>query len=392
MHLIKKTFKSFSFSVLFGFSFMFLSESFASSELMESEIPYRPAERLNLRPKIKRDRSEETSALRDLITFPERVASPKITVQYYSGTIRNPYVYVFVDKSYSSTPDVAKHVFVVATYTIKMYDNDINFTKWNKNPLCLRLSSIRDKNYTAYTPITTEGITRYERKINYYGRSESDFEFDVIAHEVGHAVLDYIRPDFNKTMFSKDGNKKTKFQLSALHEAFADCTAFFSSLSMEASRGMFSSDISMFFNDPKYMQAIAPQWSRNPLGLRNPGIFRDYATYFKHGNYHDFSQLITGTVYRLISMVCNHEFERNLALVNSDFTSRLRTIFITSFYKTDISDDMVILDFAENLKNETIKVYPDLKTSVETCISDFKDLVGSLIKIDRSPPHSFSKK
>lgn len=59
---------------------------------------------------------------------------------------------------------------------------------------------------------------------------------DVVAHEIGHGLLDAIRPDFWDTSFLEVG---------AFHEAFGDCVALLTALGDSATRAALASRISV---------------------------------------------------------------------------------------------------------------------------------------------------
>ncbi len=219
---------------------------------------------------------------------------------------------------------IVRHAFSVATLTLMYYEKigEINLDSWQSLPLNFIFGN---KGNTAFHPS--------QNAIFYYGTNFDDFEFDVIAHEVGHAVLHYLKPDFN---FHQD--PKINFMLSALHEAFADCTAIFSSLSI-AAESQFSGEINNLFSDKTKMGAIAPAYSGNHFGLRNPTLqnINLYNQYFLNNNFHDFSQIVTGLLHGIIFEVCNYEASKNgsLSPITVSF-ERLWRAFCNSFISLEV--------------------------------------------------------
>lgn len=274
--------------------------------------------------------------------------APKLRVPCNSTSsgvsLSNVYCRINAESTITDAP-LHSHIFAVATHTLQMYETaGVNFESWTLLPLYV-LSGNKDD--TAYQ------LVAGSKRICFYGTARNDFDYDVVAHEVGHSVLDHLRPDFRG---SRD--PFTNFQLRTLHEAFADVTAVFSSLHLAAQQGSFAPEINSLFAS-RDVTAIAPQYAGNPRGLRNPSFFHNYPQYIQNGEFHKFSQIMTGLAQNIVFDLCTHELgsTSGASLVDADFAYKIRGAFLKSFLKVEI-DGNVIENLGTILGANLKKVYP----------------------------------
>ncbi len=107
----------------------------------------------------------------------------------------------------------------------------------------------------------------YDRaSVSFFGQTVAGAEFfsaastDVVAHEVGHGLLDSIRPDFFDVSYLEVG---------ALHEAFGDCMALLTALNdLETRRQLLAAVPGL--GKRNFVEATAEDLSRG-IGLLIPG-------------------------------------------------------------------------------------------------------------------------
>jgi hypothetical protein len=255
------------------------------------------------------------------------------------------------DQSNIPNKELHSHIFAVATHTFQMWGmgeaaflGTIGAGAWAPLPLHVLQGN---KGNTAYQVVTAG------KRIKFFGAEvtgENDFEYDVVAHEAGHAVLDHLRPAFRDS-----GDPFIHFQLRTLHEAFGDVTAIFSSLRLAALDG-FASEINNLFASGN-AAAIAPHYGENDAGLRNHTLvlFSQYEQYIVNKDYHKFSQIVTGLTYGIIFDLCTYELapEGGGSAINTDFTRKIRAAFLKSFLEVPINGNVMsglATELGKNLK------------------------------------------
>lgn len=247
---------------------------------------------------------------------------------------------------------IKSHVFAVANFTFDMYEKDgCDMGNWIRLPLRILQG---DKGKTAYHP--SGG-----REIRFWGSEMSDFDYDVVAHEIGHAILDYLKPALNNYQ-----NNFAMFQQQMLHEAFADVSSIFSSFKL----ALFLQDsqsISNLFARPLRVNALAPFYARSELGLRNPSIPQNFDDYMVRKDFHGFSQLITGILQESINIVLSYEYQergrKDFSAYDLDFAENLRKVFVHSFIRLNARSLSITKDFLDAFENGLISSYSG--TSIE---------------------------
>lgn len=162
----------------------------------------------------------------------------------------------------------------------------------------------------------------YDRQVMRFGRSEVDgrtvfigSSTDLVAHEIGHAVLDAMRPE----LWNATGTEHVAF-----HEAFGDCLSILVSLSDEPTRrAVLDLDSGMQGNN--FVEALMEDLSsaiRKTAGPDHPASLprhgrNDFVWCLPDGlpvigrpgeltrDSHSFSQIFTGAFYDLIRLLFN---------------------------------------------------------------------------------------
>lgn len=275
---------------------------------------------------------------------------PKIPISHVPGTYSNEFFYI---KKNDFNKKINDHVFAVANFTFGMYLEDgRNMGNWESLPLYILN---KNKGKTAYHRDPSD--YNNPKSIHFCGQNINDFDYDVIAHEVGHSILDYLNPDLNR--HSLRSNPKIRFQLQALHEAFGDITSIFSSFYLAPIISDMQSINNLFAVRLK-VHALAPCYERNELGLRNPALPHNYRTYLAAGNFHDFSQLITGSIQNIIFNLCRDKVNQDssgFSHIDTDFIKKLRIAFVNSFLPNNLKiDGDVLINFVNLLEHNLEQV------------------------------------
>ncbi len=143
--------------------------------------------------------------------------------------------------------------------------------------------------------------TKHGGKFNHSVRS-----FGVVAHEVGHAILDAIRPGYWSSWQAETG---------ALHESFADLTVIFATLSQ------FDLCQSIIFlsrgdlDDKSFFWISNGGLSKVRDGEQGKGFAaadHDLTMYDVVAEVHDISLVFTGAMYDILASI--FKYQRNLAL------------------------------------------------------------------------------
>jgi hypothetical protein len=145
--------------------------------------------------------------------------------------------------------------------------------------------------------------SRSGRKIDFFSTKNGDMmnhsirTFSVVAHEVGHAILDAIRPGYWSSWQAETG---------ALHESFADLTAIFSTLSKHdmcrtiifLSRGDLE-DKSYFW----ITNGGQSKTSDREFGKAFEAAEHDLTMYDVVAEVHDISLVFTGAMYDILTSI-----------------------------------------------------------------------------------------
>ncbi|MBU8975854.1 hypothetical protein JI752_006830 [Lysobacter sp. MMG2] len=113
---------------------------------------------------------------------------------------------------------------------------------------------------------------------------------DVVAHEVGHAILDALRPDLWAIEY---------LEVAAFHESFGDCLAILTALADPEIRAHITTHgglggvnlVETWGEHLSWLAGDAPRQARNSEKWSLPD---------KNDEYHDYSQIFTGCFYDLI--------------------------------------------------------------------------------------------
>lgn len=102
-------------------------------------------------------------------------------------------------------------------------------TQWQNGTSILKLNHKVLNQNTLNAFYDRSGLSFFEHTNN--GKiTRTGISMDVVAHEAGHAFLDYIRPELFNPVFGED---------SAFHESFGDCIAILTALDDQATRDFF---------------------------------------------------------------------------------------------------------------------------------------------------------
>lgn len=282
------------------------------------------------------------------------------------GAWKSSLCYISGKSSQRIQRSILDHVFGVVNFTLKMYGVKPE-TNWQSLPIVCKYGDKDQLGHeTHYSPT--------DKRLILWGKSIDDFDFDVVAHETGHAVLDFWRVDLNEA-----ANKAwpIAFQVDALHEAFGDCTAIFSSLAFASYQGTFAQELSNLFRDRRNIPRIGPQWRRNCWGLRNPAMATDadYQEAFVNGDFHAFSQMFTNFVYTAIWRVMNYELYERMGSqgspVNTDLRG-LREAFVKSFMSVPVGDTTLWV-LSNSLQEELSQQYPHLQEKLTADVTAFHE-------------------
>jgi hypothetical protein len=341
---------------------------FAATRQIE-EFFYNPPERLNLINSLQygaaADGTQDLVLSRGLSAYPERI---RRTVQI--NCTLNKGIFKTNRLCIKNSVSEYSHILAAAHLTISMYEDFINNDTWTLLTLERTSGNI---NQTAFHP--------NELKVKLYGKSLNDVDFDVVAHEVGHAVLHHLNPRLNNTYNSNYVN----FQTRALHEAFADSTALFASL-IFLENGFTTETISILSNKNNF-SALAPKFAGDMFGLRNTKDQTHYGIYYKEGSFHNFSLIITNLIQEIMYEVVSHAVFNDStrsgeAIINTRFASKLLVPVVKAFRDATINDDL-LSNFGNSLLCELNKVYHDkeLKSSINRLIIEYNlSLSKNLIK------------
>jgi hypothetical protein len=197
----------------------------------------------------------------------------------------------------------AVHTFAIVRQVLTMFRRALNRLQitqnfnwfWRAEPINVFPRAGVDAN--AY-------YSRYEKALRFYYFHPSGNElnplvytcrsFDIVAHEVGHAVLDSLKPGFLSSSWHA--------QTGGLHESFADLSAIFTMLAqMDVCEAIIVESKAELHNK-SFFPALAEQFGEalgRPMGLRNADndlTLSDVTT-----QVHDISRVFTGAIYDILA-------------------------------------------------------------------------------------------
>jgi hypothetical protein len=118
--------------------------------------------------------------------------------------------------------------------------------------------------------------------------------FDIVAHEVGHAALDSLKPEFMSNSWHP--------QTGGLHESFGDLTAIFTMLAQMDVCEAIIVESKADLHSRSFFPALAEQFGEalgRPMGLRNAD--NDLKMSDVSTEVHDISRVFTGAIYDILA-------------------------------------------------------------------------------------------
>jgi len=118
--------------------------------------------------------------------------------------------------------------------------------------------------------------------------------FDIVAHEVGHAALDSLKPEFLSSSWHP--------QTGGLHESFGDLTAMFTMLAQMDVCEAIIVESKADLHSKTFFPAMAEQFGEafgRPMGLRNAD--NDLKMSDVSTEVHDISRVFTGAIYDILA-------------------------------------------------------------------------------------------
>lgn len=240
-------------------------------------------------------------------------------------------------------------------------DGQFDFlNKWGK-PLEVEFYKKSDKVYARYA----DGINKID--FSYKDDIYSCRSFDVIAHEMGHAVLNAMWKGKVKGFLELHAHAETlsKEHLSekiALSEAFADLTTLFAILAQmdmcEAtvvfSKGNLMSD--------SFLKNIAEEFgiAKGKRFIRDLSV--NYHFDMSYNNNHEFSQVFSGAVYHLLSEVFNDRLKLEMYDPAETLFRVARFIAATTLAAYYLSSDDSAVTFA-SVGNKMIYLLKNMRSS-----------------------------
>jgi len=118
--------------------------------------------------------------------------------------------------------------------------------------------------------------------------------FDIVAHEVGHAALDSLKPEFLSNSWHP--------QTGGLHESFGDLTSIFTMLAQMDVCEAIVVESKADLHSKSFFPAMAEQFGKavgRPMGLRNAD--NDLKMSDVSIEVHDISRVFTGAIYDILA-------------------------------------------------------------------------------------------
>ncbi len=138
---------------------------------------------------------------------------------------------------------------------------------------------------------------------------------DIINHELGHAILDGIRPHFNES---------TNIQTAAFHEFFGDLTAILMLLRNNKFRADIANNVGPELADAAVLSNIADEFGRTvkqqPF-LRSALNKKTMASVANNQSPHDVSEVLTATMFDLIIQLSKAYIKRGVEWKEEDQVS-----------------------------------------------------------------------
>lgn len=189
---------------------------------------------------------------------------------------------------------------------------------------------------------------------------------DVVSHELGHAILDYLRPEFWNTV---------SLEIFAFHEAFGDVFAFLCSIHHEKIIDFVINETGGDLTKSNVVSKIGEQFG---LGLGLGGYLRNVDNDLKYVNPsmlpsgssdkealtkepHNFSRVISGTIYKIFADIFMANGKNKAAFILArNFT---RDIFFKASKQAPATSNFSI-GFAKILTQVAQNINPNLSSIV----------------------------
>lgn len=202
------------------------------------------------------------------------------------------------------------------------------------------------------------------------GKIYTALSADVVGHELGHAILDFLRPDFWST---------ASLEIFAFHEAFGDVFAFICSLHHDQLINQAMNETKGDLFESSIASRIGEQFG---VGLGLNGYLRNVDNdlkYEKPSNLksnsknpeeltkepHNFSRVISGAVYRIFAEIYTKKGKNKDALIFArNFT---RDIFFKAAKNTPASADFSI-GFGRILYKTAKNINPEMAEIVNSVL------------------------
>jgi hypothetical protein len=241
-------------------------------------------------------------------------ADADIKVELDSGPVKPNKYGDFLFKIYTPEFD-AVHTFTVAWQVLTMYRRALRLIghakkltwAWGTNPLILKPRAPASND--AISPVfsnTSIEFPYFPKRKN--GKTVYTCQsFDMVAHEVGHAILYALKPSYMN--INNWGSENTAFK-----EAFGDLTAIFAMLAQMDHVDAIIAESKADLSRKTFFSAIAEQYGWVVYG-RHWGLRNADNSYKKTDNFntdHDFSQVFTGAVYNILAAVFKAELKPNM--------------------------------------------------------------------------------
>jgi hypothetical protein len=254
----------------------------------------------------KQDPSVESIGIRSCYIFTEVQNGPADNDIVLQGM---PHVVGNADNDFIFYPEEnplefdAVHTFTIVRQVLTMFRRALNRMQitqnfnwfWGPEPINVYPRAGLDAN--AY-------YSRNEKALRFFYFHPSDNQmnpliytcrsFDIVAHEVGHAALDSMKPEFISNSWHP--------QTGGLHESFGDLTAIFTMLAQMDVCEAIIVESKADLHSKSFFPALAEQFGEalgRPMGLRNAD--NDLKMSDVSTEVHDISRVFTGAIYDILA-------------------------------------------------------------------------------------------
>ncbi len=197
---------------------------------------------------------------------------------------------------------------------------------------------------------------------------------DIVAHEVGHAILDALKPAWLSWLSPP--------QTGGLHESFADCTAIFLALSQLDQVEYVIAQTKADLHQKNVLAELAEQFGYElgrPSGLRNAD--NNLKLSEVTSQVHDISKVFTGGIYDTLAdafLAGRDPRKKNDAVVLYEVGQKMATLMVSAFKAAparnatfaDVVDKMI------TIANDNPSEYPQYATFVQKHF-EFREVLGN---------------